>query len=1281
MKKLFVLIFMMIFLAGTISALDFGIDNYKVFEKTENYGRINIWDKGQIGADKKLIEYELIDNTDQCLIDCYAEGTATLYTKGKLFSDLNFKDRKGINVNLKESNLYVWTTESYEVEVNDYKEVCETEITINKTYEVCVDEIIGTHKETKIKEYWEEYNFKTLKAGSYRWRIEGKKKPQERIDWIGTGFGRELTNWAWWNGDWEKRKSVNFTGQIADIVNFTILMNITFDSDMQPDFDCIRVVDGACSGVQDTELSLDKINYTASNSALVYVRLPIMSDATDEVCMYYDNSEASDSSTPDAYDFDNVWHFQNNMFDSMGLNNCSLSAGSEQYGDSPTGRGFDFTNDKLTCGDPVVSGDDLTILGRQRLDAMGTIQRLLDKDDYNIQTGTAYGSDWELSIITSSPRVSIGSGLTVNTGVFETVTLLYNGTHISVYQQGKYRDKGTQTGDVIDGAGVLAIGSDQGAGAQDWDGIVDEIWRVNKALSPEYIERWHNNTNFNLVTFGSEQENFDVIVTQSYPVNDFNTTDNTVGIACNFSGIGGENITDVTVLVYDSADNLDYTDTESGLVLKSYNKTWTTTTLTDDAYLWACFGEGTIIDKYAGNRTFTINTTPAIQFEDPTFISNYNSTVSSFMMNVSLTETYFQNITFNIYNSTNELVSSTTYTDTTRNYNHTVTYDDIYNYSVTTATTTEQTNTTETRTINIDTTTPEINITSPIGNINHHLSGNNLTLNWSVFDSHLESCWYNYNSTNISVTCSDNSTQLYAITENSSKNLTFYANDTFGNEGLKFNSWNIKVIEINQTYNNITTEGSLETFLANIRLGTGFSITSVLLNYNNSLNAGQSFASGQNTILRKENLLIPNVNVNTNVSFYWDITLSDSTHVNLTTQNQTINNLNLDNCSVFTYELLNFTVVDEEKQTLLPNATIEIAVNIYDETRAIQILNLSGIYEKVNPLRICINTNIGVDTFYSLDAIVRYESDGFANEYYNIVDYSLTNATRSQKITLYDLNISDSTEFQLTFTGSDFLSVENALVYVNRQYIGENKFKTVELPKTDFNGQTVLHLVRNDVVYNLQIIKDGEVLGTFENIVAFCDDYSIGSCNIELNAFDSVTGIFDYDANLGIIFNAPEYNETTNTISFDFITSDGSSKLVSLEVSRNDIFGNRSICNDSLTSAGGTLACNIDPSIEESILKTNVYVDGVLAVSGNVKLDTSNYGVAGYLIMFVMALSLIFMFSGSKTGVLISIILTLAGSIGLGLVSGNLIGIGASGLWLIVIIIIGIYKINSERLP
>lgn len=593
------------------------------------------------------------------------------------------------------------------------------------------------------------------------------------------------------------------------------------------------------------------------------------------------------------------------------------------------------------------------------------------------------------------------------------------------------------------------------------------------------------------------------------------------------------------------------------------------------------------------------------------------------------------------------------------------------------------------RLFRIHTTTPSSFIYDPTGIINYHLDGNNLTLNWSVNETgenlttHITNCTYEYNGVITEV----NNTVCTVINQTTFtpvagvNNLTFTITDEFGFMNTSKTTWTIKVFEINQTYNNETTEGNLEDFLAELRLGSGYSISSVNLNYNGSSNSGQSFASGSNTVLRKTNLLIPNVGINTNFTFYWNVTLSDSTNLNLSFKNQTVHNLSLDNCSSYTNELFNFTVLDEEDQTILPNATVETAFNIYDITRTQLILNYSQIFEKVNPVRICMNINLTGDSEFVLDTIVRYEEVFHANEYYNIVNQTLTNETAIQRIKLYDLNLSDSTDFQLTFTGSDFLPVENALVYVDRQYISENTFKTVELPKTDYNGQSVLHLVRNDVIYNVRITKDGIVLGNFENLVAFCDDFTIGDCNIELNAFDSVESVFNYADDLGLIYTAPTYNETQNLISFNFLTSDGLAKEVTLEVTRNDIFGNRSVCNSTLISSGGTLQCSIDPNLEDSSLRVSIYVDGIITVTGGVELEPDNYGVAGYLVMFVMGLSFILMFSGSKTGVLISLGITLAGSIGLSIVRGDLIGVGASGLWLLIIIFIGIYKLNKDKTP
>ncbi len=1295
MKKLFMLMFMLILLVGTISAFEFdNIGNYD--EETQTIDIRNSilgipflqLDKiAEVKLDTPLVNY-VIRGKNRLVAEFTIESFKD-YTEGT-FDDMDFYDIKRDMKKFDRNFVYRYK-DYYDVEVEDYEKVCKEREVINSTGTIiekynCYDNQVGTHLEKRFK--WVELNDKAdLLKGIITIGIFTDVYANENIEWIPTLFGVKIGEWAEW----------------TEALNVDLWAYYNFD---------------ASSGtVLTNELGEGDRNGTLMNMG----------------------------------DEDWVTGLLGNALTFDGSNDFINFTGDDPFG----GYGGNFTlswwENRTSIQTTVASTFGYLLSG-----VVQPLQGYINADSQMCFIGSTNGVSWDLL----EPTIVFCGG-TVEIGNWTNFALTRAGDTWKIYKNGAVQNSTTDTGAFWNSGSDFKLGAVQ---VDYTNSLFDELLIARRAWSDaEMIQFYNEGTG---ITYSPLTPIVNVI--QSFPANNTYTIDVTPDFGCNFTGLYNENVTDVTILVYDSSDNLDYTDTESSLNTPSYNKTWLDVALDDDTYLWACYGEGFTDDTYEGNRTLVVDSTspvisivyptaipynsnqsvlnytyvddntglcfysidggannsstsagginftnvhsiegsntwvlycndslgntandsvvftqdstyPLIDFGDGTQVDNYNSSANSIYANVSVTEINEQNITFLLWNSTAEYDSSF-YETAIRNINWTGLNDDVYTYNVSVCDVLGLCNTTETRTITIDTTNPIINVTYPTGNIPYHLSGNNLTLNWTADDPHIQNCWYDYNTTNISVTCGDNTTQIL-ITENSNKNVTFYANDSFGNEGSYFKTWNIKVIEINQTYNNQTTEGSLETFLANISLGPGFSITNIYLNYNNSLTIGQSFASGKSTILRKADLLIPNVDENKNLSFYWDIILSDSTHVNLSIKNQSVFNLGLDNCSVFAIEILNFTVVDEEEQTRLPNATIEIAVNIYDETRTIQILNLSNIYEKVNPLRICLSRVIGVNTSYSLDTIVRYEDDGFANEYYNIVDYTLENASALQHITLYDLNISDSTEFQLTFTGSDFLSVENALVSVNRQYISENIFKTVELPKTDFNGQTVLHLVRNDVVYNIQIIKSGEVLGTFENIVAFCDDFSIGDCNIDLNAFDSVTSIFDYDADLGIIFNDPEYDNATNTISFDFVTSDGTSKLVYLEVSRNDIFGNRSICNDSLTSSGGTLICNIDPSIDESVLKTNVYVDGVLAVTSNVKLDTTNYGVAGYLIMFVMAISFILMFSGSKTGVLISIILTLAGSIGLGLVSGNLIGIGASGLWLIVIILIGIFKLNKERIP
>lgn len=291
MKKLFILFAITIILIGVVSAFDF--DNVKSYDEGQKVITIkNAFGLPLIGDN--LAEYSLDYNTDQCLINCEARGTATLYTDGYLFTDMNFKDIKG---QLKEINykIYIKANNSYQIDVNDYgKEVCS--LSINGT-QTCSTPIVGTHKEYVERWIWQEYKGEVLSEGTYRWKIEGKKNIGESIDWIGESFGEEFTEWAWWDNNWNYKKTITVTDTAgSEINNYTIDMIFDKESNMDDELEDIRFINSA----EDTEYGY-WIYYSNSTSFKVKVRIEDSLNPSSDLIMYmyYGNSGASTTSDID----------------------------------------------------------------------------------------------------------------------------------------------------------------------------------------------------------------------------------------------------------------------------------------------------------------------------------------------------------------------------------------------------------------------------------------------------------------------------------------------------------------------------------------------------------------------------------------------------------------------------------------------------------------------------------------------------------------------------------------------------------------------------------------------------------------------------------------------------------------------------------------------------------------------------------------------------------------------------------------------------------------------
>ena len=196
MKKLLSLVFCMLLLVGTVSALDFAIDNYKNIINDGGYSKIEIWDEGQIGPDTKLATVELIDNTDYCINSCEANIKLTLSTTYSTpFNKLDFYNArtKDYSVSLSNSEILIRTS-SYTDEEVIYKTICEGSYE-NKT-PICSQ--VPEVKEV-VKWNYELYKEQDLEAGEYYFKIKGKKKQGQTVEWIPTFLNFEVDEWATWN--------------------------------------------------------------------------------------------------------------------------------------------------------------------------------------------------------------------------------------------------------------------------------------------------------------------------------------------------------------------------------------------------------------------------------------------------------------------------------------------------------------------------------------------------------------------------------------------------------------------------------------------------------------------------------------------------------------------------------------------------------------------------------------------------------------------------------------------------------------------------------------------------------------------------------------------------------------------------------------------------------------------------------------------------------------------------------------------------------------------------
>lgn len=654
-------------------------------------------------------------------------------------------------------------------------------------------------------------------------------------------------------------------------------------------------------------------------------------------------------------------------------------------------------------------------------------------------------------------------------------------------------------------------------------------------------------------------------------------------------------------------------------------------------------------------------------------INNYNSTSSDINFSINVSDPNLEGIN-NVSLLIDGVINSTNVSGYATPYNFSAINipDGNHNWSAIVYNSSNWKYTSSARNFSIDTVAPTINITYPFPNdtyLNYHAANTNLQFNWTALDTHLDSCWIQYNSSNNSVTCSTNTTNIN-ITNRNLNNATLWVNDTVGNYAHKYWKWKYRLFQESESYINQTFEGISNAFSVNFYTN-GSTITAANLTYNNTQYAGVISNHGGNNFTISKSITAPIVNVNTNISFFWNIS-QGSLYYNITPKNQTVINLGVDDCSVNKVILYNFTSVDEENEIQLGNVTAKLNLQLYSYGSS-SVLSSYNKSASTNPFAICLNQTLSGTNKLTNDLQLQYVSPNHAEELYYIQNATLNSSTFNQNITLYDLNSSKSQIFTIIFRDSSFLPVQDALINVYRKYVDQSSYKVVEIPKTDAQGEAVAHLQLNNAIYKFVITKYGETLKTITDVIPVCQTPLVSECTMDLNAFSEAVNLPDFESANDFNFTLG-YDNSTRTITSVFVIPSGSVDVVSLNVTQTDTLGT-SVCSDQLTSPSGTLSCVVPISFGNSTVKAEIYKSGSVIAQGGINTNPTPSQIYGVTLIGISLFLLLTLIGVSISGnPIITTILLMLGVIflfALNLTANSVfIGSTATILWLVIAVIL-----------
>jgi hypothetical protein len=481
-------------------------------------------------------------------------------------------------------------------------------------------------------------------------------------------------------------------------------------------------------------------------------------------------------------------------------------------------------------------------------------------------------------------------------------------------------------------------------------------------------------------------------------------------------------------------------------------------------------------------------------------------------------------------------------------------------------------------------------------------------------------------------------------------------------------------LENSINYNTPTIEGTTESFVYNISLASGVSVSSAFFTYNGSSYTTNINAGTYTTLT--SSIAVPDLASDSNLTFSWNVTLSTAENFLSTINSQEVLVLSIDDCSVLTNTVFNISLFDERLLTPI-FGTIEVDMDLQNLDGSL-VTQLATNITNATTTGICSNINLSSGSYtYGLELRYYSSPDGGASfthvpEFYHIQQGDVT--LFPLPINLYDLNINESTEFTIFYRDNNYIKRPDVLLQIMRSYVSEGISRTIEIPITSSEGTATAHFDLNNYKYSIIATQNGEVLNTFDNPTIRCESVLSGICEIVLNGQSTPPSVQFLSDENNFFYTI---NSTNTTVTIVYSIPSGESKNVNITMIQLTPFQDpNTICSQEILTSSGSITCSINATIGDSQVNVRIVSNGEVKADFVLIFEedlSAGWLLNNYFIAFLLLLTLMSMTISSPQ---VMVIASVFGVVYLGfifLLKGSSVGLalGAIGfLFLVAIIII-----------